>query len=70
MRKGSIPARRHDPVRRFLMPDDFTPELTELIRQASQEGDEEKLLMLTKRTNELLRHQAQQRRSSQSDDAD
>jgi hypothetical protein len=43
------------------MPDDnSTPELTELVRQASEEGDEEKLLALTKRINELLGKQDQQ----------
>lgn len=43
------------------MPDDnSTLELRELMRQASEEGDEEKLLALTKRINELLGKQDQQ----------
>jgi hypothetical protein len=40
--------------------DDSTLELTELVRRASEEGDEEKLLALTKRINELLGKQNQQ----------
>ena len=43
------------------MPDEnSTLKLTELLRQASEEGDEEKLLALTKRINELLGKQDQQ----------
>lgn len=40
--------------------DNSSPELTELMRQASEEGDEEKLLALTKRINELLEKQGRQ----------
>ena len=43
------------------MPDEnSTLKLTELMRQASEEGDEEKLLALTKRINELLGKQDHQ----------
>jgi hypothetical protein len=52
------------------MPEDFTPELTVLIREAGQEADEERLLALTKRINELLgkqdRQQALHRREDES----
>jgi hypothetical protein len=40
--------------------DDSTLELKELVRQASEEGNEEKLLALTKRINGLLGKQDQQ----------
>lgn len=43
----------------FFMPEDFTPELTALIREAGEEEDEEKLFVLTKRINELLGKQDQ-----------
>lgn len=53
------------------MADDLTPELNDLVQQASQEGDEEALLKLTQRINELLREQdKQQRRYRESEDAD
>jgi len=51
------------------MPDYFTLELSELVRQASQEGDEEKLLALTKRINELLREQEQEQNRRRRHDA-
>jgi hypothetical protein len=54
-----------------IMADDLTPELSELMHQASREGDEEALLRLTKRVNEILREKdEQQRQSSQSGDAE
>jgi hypothetical protein len=45
-----------------------TLKLTELLRQASEEGDEEKLLALTKRINELLGKQDQQQVLHRPDD--
>jgi hypothetical protein len=54
-----------------IMADDLTPELSELMHQASREGDEEALLRLTKRVNEILREKdEQQRQSSQNGDAE
>jgi hypothetical protein len=44
------------------MADDFTPELSALVQQASREGDEEALLKLTQRINELLRERDKQQR--------
>jgi hypothetical protein len=41
------------------MADDFTPKLSDLVQQASQEGDEEALLKLTQRINKLLREDVQ-----------
>jgi hypothetical protein len=49
--------------------DDATLELKELVRQASEEGNEEKLLALTKRINELLGKQDQQQVLHRRDDA-
>jgi hypothetical protein len=42
------------------MADDLTPELSDLVQQASREGDEETLFKLTQRINELLRQQHKQ----------
>jgi hypothetical protein len=43
------------------MPDEnSTLKLTELLQQASEEGDDEKLLALTKRINKLLGKQDQE----------
>ena len=53
------------------MDDDFKAELSKILQQGSREGDEETLLRLTKRVNELLLEQdEQERRSSQSGDAE
>jgi hypothetical protein len=49
--------------------DDSTLELTELVRQASEEGNEQKLLALTKRINELLGKQDHQQALHRRDDA-
>jgi hypothetical protein len=63
---GNLPAHKE-----ALMADELTPELTELMYQASREGDEEALLRLTKRVNEILREKdEQQRQSSQNGDAE
>jgi len=53
------------------MDDDFKAELSKILQQGSREGDEETLLRLTKRVNELLLEQdEQERRFSQSGDAE
>ena len=53
------------------MDDDFNAELSKILQEGSREGDEETLLRLSKRVNELLLEQdEQQRRSSQSGDAE
>ena len=53
------------------MDDDFKAELRKILQQGSQEGDEETLLRLTKRVNDpLLEQDEQERRSSQSGDAE
>src|SRR5438094_10405890 len=53
------------------MDDDFKAELRKILQQGSREGDEEALLRLTKRANELLLEQDQQQRQScQSGDAE
>ena len=53
------------------MDDDFKAELSKILQQGSREGDEETLLRLTKRVNELLLEQdEQERRSSQSGNAE
>jgi hypothetical protein len=53
------------------MADDFTPELSDLVQQASQEGDEETLLKLTQRINDLLRErEKQQGRYREREDAE
>jgi hypothetical protein len=53
------------------MDDDFKAELSKILQRGSREGDEETLLRLTKRVNELLLEQdEQERRSSQSGDAE
>jgi hypothetical protein len=51
------------------MPDYFTLELSELVQQASQEGDEEKLFALTKRINKLLRELELEQNRRRRDDA-
>jgi 5-carboxymethyl-2-hydroxymuconate isomerase len=51
------------------MPDNLARELSELVRQARQEGDEEKLLALTKRINELLHKQEQKQNRVRQNDA-
>ena len=53
------------------MDDDFNAELSKILQEGSREGDEETLLRLSKRVNELLLEQdEQQRRSGQSGDAE
>jgi hypothetical protein len=53
------------------MANDLTPELSDLVQQASGEGDEEILLRLTKRINDLLREQdRQQHRHRDSENAE
>jgi hypothetical protein len=53
------------------MDDDFKAELSKILQRGSREGDEEALLRLTKRVNEILLDQDEkQRQSSQSGDAE
>jgi hypothetical protein len=53
------------------MDDDSKAELNKILQQGSREGDEEALLRLTKRVNEILLEQdEQQRQSSQSGNAE